>query len=150
VTGYYVRTCIDGQWQAVEVDHLTDEQLDEWIARREPGELVRWVRALVRFLRDHVRDHPGIELGPTDRFPDGKLGPHDRGEIAAGVTACRGRVEIHFGGPVSWIAMPPLAARELAALLLKWAAVAEQTGRPGGESPIPNGADPTTGGDDGS
>ena len=45
--------------------------------------------------------------GPTGRFPEGKAGPDDCGEIAMGIRIDEetGYVEIHFGIPVIWLKM---------------------------------------------
>ena len=61
-------------------------------------------------------------IGPTGRFPHGKLRPDDEGELAAAITT-RGRmIEIHFGTPTRWLALTPELAREFAAVLLERAA----------------------------
>jgi hypothetical protein len=61
-------------------------------------------------------------FGPTNKFPDGKVGPHDEGEIAFGVTEHDGRIFIDFGTPVRQLGMTKPQAMELAATLMKRAA----------------------------
>jgi hypothetical protein len=47
------------------------------------------------------------KLGPTGKFPNGKLSPDDEGEICFSVGAHNGHVIINFGHPVVWTAFPP-------------------------------------------
>lgn len=69
-----------------------------------------------------------IPIGPTGRFPDGQIGDDDEGELAAALGVKRGRVVIDFGKPVSWLSLPPAAARDLAVKLIRFAGRAD--GRP--------------------
>jgi hypothetical protein len=64
------------------------------------------------------------KLGPTGRFPEGKLTPQDEGELKFFVGVKHGKVVIQFGSPVSWVGMPPEKAMELAQLLVFSAAQA--------------------------
>lgn len=62
------------------------------------------------------------KIGPTGRFPQGKMSPADDGELAFGVARdSQGNVHINFGKPVSWLAMPPELAIEMAKMLLRHA-----------------------------
>lgn len=67
------------------------------------------------------------ELGPTGKFPQGKLNEQDDGEIRIGIAAdiAKRRVVVQFGTMVSWFAMPPELAREIAAKIIEQAQVAE-------------------------
>lgn len=71
-----------------------------------------------------------FRLGATGRFPRGKAAPDDEGELslllASDVTA--GVVRIEFGKPITWLALPPAQARQLAVLLLEHATALEQRG----------------------
>jgi len=62
----------------------------------------------------------GDEIGPTGRFPKGKLSPEDKGELAIAIGADeeKGVIVIRFGKPMSWIAMYPDEAVALADDLL--------------------------------
>lgn len=62
-----------------------------------------------------------FKLGATGRFPDGKLGPHDEGELRTviGTDHANGLVRIEFGKPVGWLAIPSSQARELAQQLIE-------------------------------
>lgn len=61
-------------------------------------------------------------LGGTGHFPDGKMHPGDEGELRFAVAKdSRGNVHINFGKDVSWLALPPETAVQLAQLLLKHA-----------------------------
>lgn len=57
------------------------------------------------------------QLGATGKYPDGKLGPEDEGELALEVSCGPGIVKLDFGKKVRWIALPPEGAIELASLL---------------------------------
>jgi len=58
-----------------------------------------------------------LELGPTGRFPEGKLTGNDEGEIRFGVTVYKGKVVVNFGKPVASLGMLPEQARVLARTL---------------------------------
>jgi hypothetical protein len=60
-------------------------------------------------------------LGATGRFPDGKLDEDDQGELMMSVSHRQGLVYIKFGGPVTWLAMRPSDAIELAQTLIRHA-----------------------------
>lgn len=63
-----------------------------------------------------------MKLGATGKFPDGKMHPGDEGELRFAVAKdSRGNVHIDFGKFVSWLALPPETAIQLARLLLKHA-----------------------------
>jgi hypothetical protein len=64
-----------------------------------------------------------VKMGPTGDFPDGKLGPRDEGGLMIGIAhdSKKRQVVINFGGPVSWLAMPPEQAIGLAELLFEHA-----------------------------
>lgn len=65
MTGIFVRVQRDGVWQNLEVDNLTDRELDEFITGQMKGkhgfqschEDVKlpwnWVKTLAAFIRDH-------------------------------------------------------------------------------------------------
>lgn len=60
------------------------------------------------------------KLGPTGKFPDGKIHEDDEGEITLGVafdpkSNC---VIVNFGKPISWIGLPPIAAIKFANMIL--------------------------------
>lgn len=60
-------------------------------------------------------------LGPTGRFPEGKLTAQDEGETKIGVTSVDGKVVMNFGKPMTWIGFTPELARQLADSLLRHA-----------------------------
>ncbi len=45
------------------------------------------------------------QLGPTGRFPQGKLNEKDQGELRLAVGTKDGHVIIDFGTPLSWVAL---------------------------------------------
>ena len=64
-------------------------------------------------------------LGATEKFPEGKLTPHDEGELRFAVGAKDGNVIIEFGTSVRWFGLPPAVARQLATALIKRANLIE-------------------------
>jgi hypothetical protein len=60
VTGYFVRAQHGGQWQSVEIDRLTDEELRVFLAGRPPEDLVQWVVGLVGWIRENVSEAPPV------------------------------------------------------------------------------------------
>jgi hypothetical protein len=63
-----------------------------------------------------------MKLGATGKYPKGSLGPHDEGELRMAVAKdSQGNVHVNFGKDVSWFAIPPEQAIELAKLLLRHA-----------------------------
>ena len=59
------------------------------------------------------------QLGPTGRFPEGRLTANDEGELALAVGVLKGKVVITFGEPVASVGMSPKQARDLAASLIQ-------------------------------
>lgn len=60
MTGIYVRVqADDGKWENLELDALTDAELDRFVAMKK-GDVGddgwNWVRALARWIRDNVRE----------------------------------------------------------------------------------------------
>jgi hypothetical protein len=60
------------------------------------------------------------QLGPTGKFPDGKICEDDQGELRFAVSSDiqRKLVVFQFGELVSWVGFPPGQAREIAKRLL--------------------------------
>jgi hypothetical protein len=52
MTGAYLMAERDGERQPVEVEFLTDEEIDEKFLTRSPEELVSWVKLLCKALRN--------------------------------------------------------------------------------------------------
>jgi len=63
----------------------------------------------------------GAQLGATGRFPGGKLGESDEGEIRLVVGVVEGKVVVNFGKPVAWLGMEREEAMGLARGLIKHA-----------------------------
>lgn len=59
--------------------------------------------------------------GATGKFPEGRLNPHDEGElkIAVGHDKAKGKVIIQFGKEISWIAMNATQAINLGRGIVK-------------------------------
>lgn len=51
MTGAYLRVERDGEWQNVEVEHLTEDELKAKFLTRSPEELVSWLNMTCSFLR---------------------------------------------------------------------------------------------------
>lgn len=63
------------------------------------------------------------KIGPTGKFPKGKLNPDDEGELQFGIAydPKTKLVHVNFGKPVVWFAMPREIAINMARTLLKHA-----------------------------
>lgn len=68
-----------------------------------------------------------LGLGATGEYPHGSLGPDDQGELRAGLTVKEGKLVLVFGKEVSWLALTPEEAREMARLLVVRADEAERS-----------------------
>ena len=64
---------------------------------------------------------PGQVLGPTGKFPEGKLTENDQGEVVFGIGVYNGKVILNFGAPLQNVGMSATQARQIAASLLKCA-----------------------------
>ena len=65
-----------------------------------------------------------MKLGATNKFPRGKLHPGDEGELQFAIGRdSKGLVHVNFGKDVSWFALPPETAIQLAKSLLHHAGV---------------------------
>lgn len=69
---------------------------------------------------------PEAKLGPTGRFPDGKLTPQDEGELELAVGTLKGKVIMAFGTPIATLGMSPDQARGIARSLMKRATQIEK------------------------
>lgn len=61
-----------------------------------------------------------LRLGATDRWPRGKADVYDEGELrmAVGIDFQQAIVRLEFGKTVTWLGLPSVEARQLAALLI--------------------------------
>ena len=53
MTGAYVRILRDGKWDNIEIDQMTDEELDQFL---KPDDSKRWAVFLAKWIRDHVNE----------------------------------------------------------------------------------------------
>lgn len=62
-------------------------------------------------------------IGPTGRFPRGRIGPHDEGEIQLAISTdvASQTIILHFGKATAWIGLGVAEARALADVLVKHA-----------------------------
>lgn len=65
--------------------------------------------------------HDDYPIGPTGRYPEGKLNESDGGELQFAVGHQKGNVIIAFGAAVEWAALTPDGARRLAQSLIRHA-----------------------------
>jgi hypothetical protein len=56
VTGIYVRVERAGQWQKIEIDQMTDTELEAFVASQPVEQGWAWAVGLARWIRDHVHD----------------------------------------------------------------------------------------------
>ena len=54
-----------------------------------------------------------------NQYPNGRLNAQDEGQTAMKISTENGCVRIDFPSPVTWLAMPPQQAVQLAVLLMK-------------------------------
>jgi hypothetical protein len=54
MTGAYIRFCRDGTWQNIEVDQLTDAELDEF-EKQSAADGWTWAKFLAKWIRDNVK-----------------------------------------------------------------------------------------------
>lgn len=67
-----------------------------------------------------------VGLGPTGKFPKGKIKEEDDGELAFAITHHKGKVVIDFGKPIQWLAVDTKMATEIADSLMKFVAEIEK------------------------
>jgi hypothetical protein len=58
MTGIYVRVHREGAWQNLECDQLTDTELEAFAAAQPVEQGWPWALALLRWIRDNVREPP--------------------------------------------------------------------------------------------
>ena len=89
---------------------VTDETIEKFLLR---GQDIKAGRTI----------NPGrhTNLGPTGKFPHGKLTDDDAGQIQFSVGRKDDRVIMDFGTPVKWIGMTADDAREVGRALIKHA-----------------------------
>jgi len=61
ITGAYIRIERDGRWMNVEINTLTDAELDQFAERQGPDRGWIWAKFLAKWIRDHVVDQPEEE-----------------------------------------------------------------------------------------
>lgn len=61
----------------------------------------------------------GNPLGPTGKFPEGKLTDNDEGEIKIGITTLKGKIVIDFGKPIHCIGLTKEQAVDIANTLFE-------------------------------
>ena len=70
------------------------------------------------FLERKIRE---LSLGATGRFPQGKIDPHDEGEIKISIGTKENKVVVSFGKSISWIGFDKAQALEISETLKKHA-----------------------------
>ena len=54
MTGTYVRIERDGKWRNIEIEQLTDDELESF-AKEHPESGWKWAKFLVKWIRDNVQ-----------------------------------------------------------------------------------------------
>ncbi len=57
MTGAFIRIFRDDRWQSIEIDQLSDEELDE-LAVGLPEDGWKWAKFLATWIRDNIGDSP--------------------------------------------------------------------------------------------
>lgn len=60
-----------------------------------------------------------LDLGPTGKFPDGKIADNDEGEIKIGITTMEGRIVVDFGKSIHTVGFTADQALGIAEVLIK-------------------------------
>lgn len=61
MTGYYVRIKRGEKWEAVELDKMTDDEVNTFfvdLALKDPAKCGYWAACLARWIRDNVGESP--------------------------------------------------------------------------------------------
>lgn len=56
MTRAFVRVQRDGKWEAIEIDQLSDEELDAFAAKQGPARGWVWAKFLAAWIRDNVKE----------------------------------------------------------------------------------------------
>jgi hypothetical protein len=67
-----------------------------------------------------------VKLGPTGKYPEGKLIAEDRGELRIGLFVHQSSIVLDFGSEISWFAMNPDMARRMGEQLIQMAKTVTQ------------------------
>jgi len=60
-----------------------------------------------------------MKLGPTGKFPEGKLNQHDEGELQIAVSKIGDNIHLSFGTSVAWFALSKEQAIVFANTIIK-------------------------------
>lgn len=85
------------------------------------------VRRALEAARQIQADADRLGLGPTGRFPGGKLTANDEGEIRLAVGSLEGKVVLNFGTPIASLGMTPGQALSLGHSLVRQAREIQRT-----------------------
>lgn len=55
LNGIYIRAKRDNKWQSLDVTDLTEEEMQNALGNKSPEELVRWIAALSKLLKQVVQ-----------------------------------------------------------------------------------------------
>src|SRR6267142_5374638 len=70
---------------------------------KEPGAARFMAERIVVLIADFVKS---VAPGPTGEFPEGKLNERDEGQLKMLISANEKMIQIDFGKPIAWFAMP--------------------------------------------
>jgi hypothetical protein len=68
MTGAYLRVKRDDQWQNIEIDQMTDAELDDMERRSgdDPAYAWSWVKFLAKWIRDNVSESSQSPASPHE------------------------------------------------------------------------------------
>ena len=46
MTGYYLRAKRNGEWKSIEIEYLTDKEIEQIFNKKSKQELIQWIKAL--------------------------------------------------------------------------------------------------------
>ena len=55
MTGFFVRFCRRGKWQNIEIEELTEVELDHFIETQGPERGWFWARGLIKWIQNNVK-----------------------------------------------------------------------------------------------
>jgi len=55
MTGFFVRFCRQGKWQNIEIEELTEIELDHFIETQGPERGWFWARGLIKWIQHNVK-----------------------------------------------------------------------------------------------
>lgn len=70
-------------------------------------------------LKKTTKDGDTLNLGPTGKYPEGKIADNDEGELRMGITTLNGKIVMDFGKPIHTIGFTKEQAIDMANILFE-------------------------------